>query len=48
LIKVLISDTTFCHLYDQKREVALQDLLVYDKKKLGGVTGKDESSKKGN
>ena len=43
-----MSDTTFCRVYDQKREVELQDHLVYDKKKLSEVIGKDESSKKGN
>jgi len=35
-----MSATTFCPVYDQKRKVGLQDLLVYGKKTLSGVIGK--------
>lgn len=48
LIPILGLDQTFRHLPDQKRQVELEDLLVYDKKKLGEVIGKDETSKKDN
>jgi hypothetical protein len=43
-----MSDTTFCRVYDQERDVELQDRLVYDKKKSNEVIGKYEGSKKGN